>query len=254
LIFPSSSTDGGLTFPTVLVKSTPNDGSQAVLLPEASGPTNRLRIEPIGNVFFDFLQCKPLAAAWNPTIPGAVCLPPSAAIIASNTGSAVCISTDFLLSLAPIAFLRKLNRPLREKILICGLMGVGLLATISSILKTITIQSWGDPTVDIFAVSAALNTYTVLEQEIAILAACIPAQKPLLQKILAKFGFSMTTKNLYPSHGKFTNNSTNPDTKSSSRGKMNIQVDEEYILDIVPADSAAKEGASTTQLRPQHDW
>jgi hypothetical protein len=47
------STDGGLTFPTVVLKSTPNDGSQAVLLPEASGSTARLRIEPIGNIFFD---------------------------------------------------------------------------------------------------------------------------------------------------------------------------------------------------------
>ena len=37
----------------MLLASTPNDGSQAVLLPEASSSTARLRIEPIGNVFFD---------------------------------------------------------------------------------------------------------------------------------------------------------------------------------------------------------
>ena len=37
----------------MLLASTPNDGSQAVLLPEASSSTACLRIEPIGNVFFD---------------------------------------------------------------------------------------------------------------------------------------------------------------------------------------------------------
>ncbi len=51
----SLSTDGGLTFPDVLVASTPNDGSQLVPLPSITtvGATARIKVEAVGNYFFD---------------------------------------------------------------------------------------------------------------------------------------------------------------------------------------------------------
>jgi hypothetical protein len=47
------STDGGNTFPTVLAASTANDGSQVVTVPATQGTTNRIKIEAVGNIFFD---------------------------------------------------------------------------------------------------------------------------------------------------------------------------------------------------------
>jgi hypothetical protein len=47
------STDGGATFAKIVKASTPNDGSQVVFLPNADTTRARLKVEAIGNVFFD---------------------------------------------------------------------------------------------------------------------------------------------------------------------------------------------------------
>lgn len=47
------STNGGQTFPTVLVAGTPNDGSQVITVPATPGTTNRIKVEAVGNIFFD---------------------------------------------------------------------------------------------------------------------------------------------------------------------------------------------------------
>ncbi len=47
------STDGGLTFPTVLAAATANDGTQSVTVPSTPGTTNRIKVEAVGNIFFD---------------------------------------------------------------------------------------------------------------------------------------------------------------------------------------------------------
>jgi hypothetical protein len=47
------STDGGLTFPTVLAASTPNDGSESVTLPNINTSTARIKVQGTGKIFFD---------------------------------------------------------------------------------------------------------------------------------------------------------------------------------------------------------
>jgi hypothetical protein len=49
----SLSTDGGQTFPHVLTASTPNNGSKLVTLPAVSTTAARIKVEAVGNVFFD---------------------------------------------------------------------------------------------------------------------------------------------------------------------------------------------------------
>lgn len=47
------STDGGNTFPASLAAATPNDGSEAVILPGTLTTLARVRVSCVGNVFFD---------------------------------------------------------------------------------------------------------------------------------------------------------------------------------------------------------
>ena len=47
------STDGGQTFPTVLLASTANDGSQNVTVPFIATTMARVKVEAVGNIFFD---------------------------------------------------------------------------------------------------------------------------------------------------------------------------------------------------------
>lgn len=170
----------------------------------------------IGNCIFVWFQCRPIEAIWNPFIPNAVCLPTSTLTSVSNTGAGINIATDILLSLAPIVFLRKLNRPLRERIAIGVLMGIGLVASFSSGVKTIKLKDWNSPSVDTWAVGISLSTWTIIEELLAVLTACIPALKPLLETALNVIGVSLTSSRRPSQYRRATVESTFPNKNISS--------------------------------------
>lgn len=47
------STDGGLTFPTVLASNVPNDGLQSITVPNVTSQTCRVMVKPTGNIYYD---------------------------------------------------------------------------------------------------------------------------------------------------------------------------------------------------------
>jgi hypothetical protein len=68
------STDGGQTFPTTLLASTPNTGSATVTMPNVSTTQARLRVEAVGNIFFDISNTNfSITPSANP--PSCNCLP-----------------------------------------------------------------------------------------------------------------------------------------------------------------------------------
>ena len=66
----SLSTDGGVTFPTVLAASVPNNGSAQVGIPNSPTTTARIKVEAVGNIFFDVsdVNFTITAAANNPVL------------------------------------------------------------------------------------------------------------------------------------------------------------------------------------------
>lgn len=66
----SLSTDGGATFGTVLAAATPNDGAESLTMPNVTAGDARLKIEAVGNYFFDVNDASfKLAATTPPTTP-----------------------------------------------------------------------------------------------------------------------------------------------------------------------------------------
>lgn len=49
----SLSTDGGYSYPTIILASTPNDGTQSITVPNIPSTTCRIKIAGVGNVFYD---------------------------------------------------------------------------------------------------------------------------------------------------------------------------------------------------------
>ncbi len=50
------SADDGLTWPHVLASATPNDGSETVTLPDIATTQARVRVQPVGRIFFDMSE------------------------------------------------------------------------------------------------------------------------------------------------------------------------------------------------------
>ncbi|KAF4458135.1 hypothetical protein F53441_70 [Fusarium austroafricanum] len=149
----------------------------------------------VANTFFILLQCRPLEASWNnsllETVEGASCLPQTGIHIMSNIGSGINIATDIMLSLAPTLFLWKLKRPLKEKILVGVLMGLGLFASVASIVKATLVKEFGVAK-DGWALTNSIATWTALEQILIMIASSAPFLKPLVQSALHRMGWTLS--------------------------------------------------------------
>ncbi|KAH7413671.1 hypothetical protein DE146DRAFT_2565 [Phaeosphaeria sp. MPI-PUGE-AT-0046c] len=150
-----------------------------------------LLLTVLAQTLLQFLQCKPFSIFWDPGAAkragGVKCLPLRVINITIITHNAIHVSTDLILSVIPITFIRKLNRPRREKIFLSLLMGMGLFASLFSILRTVTLRSFGSDD-DFFRSQVMPTLWGTLELEVALIAATVPTLRSFVQSVLVRLG------------------------------------------------------------------
>jgi len=156
------------------------------------------------------IQCIPLNAAWDllGQVEGAKCWTKQAIRVNSICVSSFNIITDMILALMPVTFLRKVQIPLRERVIIAILMGLGIFASAASIVKANFAANFGkgpDPNLE----GISVGTWSVVEEQVAFIAACIPCLRKPFQQVLQHFG-------LVTSRGGSTAKKSNP----SGYGRM----------------------------------
>jgi hypothetical protein len=136
-------------------------------------------------------RCMPLAALWDPMITNKRCWNQEAFRISLTIASVIVIATDVICALIPLTFLRKMSRPVRDRIVIGILLALGLVASAASIAKTVVIQHFGkDEDVDPISNGLAIALWAAVEEQLALIAACIPCLKAPLQRLLVRLNFT----------------------------------------------------------------
>lgn len=137
---------------------------------------------------FQLTQCIPIRAAWTINDPvGTRCWSERAGTITTVAVSMVHVLTDIMFSLLPIKILRKIRRPLPERIIIGVLMGLGLIASCASIAKMVaTIRMSQSGTGESLPIGIKIGLWSILEEQLGLIAACSPPLKPLFHAILLR--------------------------------------------------------------------
>jgi hypothetical protein len=140
------------------------------------------------NTLATLLQCVPVHKAWDLT--GTVqgrCWSKKAVAISSIVVSVIHLLTDFMLALLPISFLRKIQRPFRERLVVGALMGLGFFAGIASIIKIVAAIDFGRDS-DPMNASINIGMWSIIEELVGFIVICIPCLRSPFQRVLTYCG------------------------------------------------------------------
>ncbi|KAI1259430.1 hypothetical protein F5Y18DRAFT_296648 [Xylariaceae sp. FL1019] len=128
------------------------------------------------SIFIIFLQCHPTAKLWNSALTG-TCLDPSIFNGYSYWLSAYTTLTDFVLAIVPIMAFWRLQMKTSTKLGVCLMMALTLLSAIATLVKATYLHLFLDKTDPLFTV-VPLVIWGLIEQNVVIIAACVPTLRP----------------------------------------------------------------------------
>lgn len=81
--------------------------------------------------------CRPVAAMWDTSIPGATCRSSDKMLALSIGWSYINIVTDWVVALLPVFVLWKVNMPWRQKVTVAAVLSLGIFASTATIVRLI---------------------------------------------------------------------------------------------------------------------
>ncbi|KAF2014200.1 hypothetical protein BU24DRAFT_423226 [Aaosphaeria arxii CBS 175.79] len=147
----------------------------------------------IGHMIFQFFNCMPLRANWEPVY-DIRCWPRKYVLIFGWTANSILVAIDVILALLPIHLIRTLHRSIREKILICCLMAMGLVAAaIAAYRMGISDKTFAG---DLLSSTVMMSMWCMLEVLLGIIAACLAPLKAPAERMLHQFGLLASRVNM----------------------------------------------------------
>ncbi|RYP28191.1 hypothetical protein DL766_005999 [Monosporascus sp. MC13-8B] len=131
----------------------------------------------VGTTASSIWQCSPVARAWDKSLPG-TCIDLTANWYA-NAGFS--IATDVVILTLPMFPIYRSQLPSSQRLALIVVFTLGIFVTITSILRMQTLglsSTSPDPTHDV-----ASSVWTVVEQNVAVICACLPMCKRLLGRL-----------------------------------------------------------------------
>ncbi|KAL4946433.1 hypothetical protein BDV06DRAFT_182541 [Aspergillus oleicola] len=173
------------------------------------------------SVILIFAQCKPTAALWDNSIQGN-CWPQSIFYDFMYWTSAYTTMTDIILAIVPITVFWKLQMRRSTKIGVCIMMGLTLLSAVVTIVKATYLPLFTDVEDPLYNVTP-LVVWGLVEQNVVIVAACIPTLRPFFRRAFESRGSSNNTSSR-PT-GSAIKLSSNPSGVRSKRGPSTTEID-----------------------------
>ncbi|TKX26331.1 hypothetical protein C1H76_1293 [Elsinoe australis] len=134
-------------------------------------------------VIWTFHICSPVQRYWQWSSPTGVCHVQRYAI-GTYMHSAVSVLSDWTLSLIPMYVLCKSNLARKTRIATAGILSLGALASISTMIRLVEVKRANNQGVaDFLYTIADVLTWSIAEQGLAIAAGCFATFRPLFVKI-----------------------------------------------------------------------
>jgi hypothetical protein len=97
--------------------------------------------------------------------------------------------SDLVFAIMPVHLVSSLHRPVTERVLIIVLMGFGTIAALAGVMKIYHISAW-NPRHAVLRDWIPLLWWYRVEEVGLIVAACAPFLKPLIERVIHRFGTS----------------------------------------------------------------
>ncbi|KAH8880950.1 hypothetical protein GQ53DRAFT_617441, partial [Thozetella sp. PMI_491] len=130
--------------------------------------------------FWDVFLCTPVAAQWDFRILDQTCASPEAQISAAYSLSVLCILTDWLYALLPIAIIWSIQMDLTKRLAVVCILALGVFASVATIIRLTFLANLVEVDDILFAGTDPM-IWTLVEPGVAIIAGSLVTIRPLLR-------------------------------------------------------------------------